>query len=121
MILGQGSAALRWRCAGHRVIASSNAWLSPLPPEGAAAIVHRDVSRAPEMAAAQGVRAFDLLRTGIVDRIVVERPDAADEPVNFLGRMGAVLEYELASLYRCPLDEVLDARLRRFRGLGNYS
>ena len=122
VILGQGSggAALALLPA-DRVIASSNAWLSPLPPEGAAAIVHRDVSRAPEMAAAQGVRAFDLLRTGIVDRIVVERPDAADEPVNFLGRMGAVLEYELASLYRRPLDEVLDARLRRFRGLGNYS
>ena len=50
------------------------------------------------MARAQQVRAIDLHERGIVDRIVAEQPDAADEPEAFCQRMGAVLEYELSSL-----------------------
>ena len=42
------------------------------------------IDRAGEMAAAQGVRATDLWRAGIVDRVVPERPDAADEPSRVL-------------------------------------
>jgi acetyl-CoA carboxylase carboxyl transferase subunit beta len=119
VLLGQGSggAALALLPA-DRVIAAQHAWLSPLPPEGAAAIVHRDAARAPEMAQAQGVRSRDLLRHGIVDRIVDERPDAADEQLAFLLRVGAVLEHELATLWRYPPEELLAARLTRYRGLG---
>ena len=64
---------------GDRVVAAQHGWLSPLPPEGASAIVHRDLAHAPEMARAQGVRSLDMRAAGIVDRIVVEKPDAADE------------------------------------------
>jgi acyl-CoA carboxylase subunit beta len=119
LLLGQGSggAALALLPA-DRVIAAQHAWLSPLPPEGAAAIVYRDVSRAAEMAAAQGVRSRDLLRHRIVDRIVDERPDAADEPVAFLLRVGTVLEHELAVLWRRSPAELLEARLARYRLLG---
>ncbi|MGA8257624.1 MAG: acetyl-CoA carboxyl transferase, partial [Nocardioides sp.] len=79
---------------------AQHAWLSPLPPEGASAIVYRDLDHAPEMARQQQVRAIDLHRLGVVDRIVSERPDAADEPESFCQRVGAVLEHELASLLR---------------------
>ena len=48
------------------------------------------------MARAQQVRAIDLHQRGIVDRIVAEHPDAADEPEEFCRRIGAVLEHELA-------------------------
>ena len=50
------------------------------------------------MARAQQVRALDLHARGIVDRIVAELPDAADEPEAFCQRVGAVLEHELAEL-----------------------
>jgi acetyl-CoA carboxylase alpha subunit len=46
-------------------------------------VVYRDIDHAGEMAQAQGVRATDLWRAGIVDRVVPERPDAADEPTEF--------------------------------------
>ena len=52
---GTGGGALALLPA-DRVIAAQHAWLSPLPPEGASAIVHRDLDHAPEMARAQGVR-----------------------------------------------------------------
>ena len=94
---GNGGGALALLPA-DRVIAAQHAWLSPLPPEGASAIVHRDTDHAPEMARAQQVRALDLHRLGVVDRIVAEKPDAADEPEAFCQRVGAVLEHELAVL-----------------------
>ena len=89
---GNGGGALALLPA-DRIIAAEHAWLSPLPPEGASAIVHRDLDHAPEMARAQQVRAIDLHRLGIVDRIVPERPDAAEEPEEFCRRVGQVLEY----------------------------
>jgi acetyl-CoA carboxylase carboxyl transferase subunit beta len=109
---GNGGGALALLPA-DRVIAAQHAWLSPLPPEGASAIVHRDLDHAPEMARAQKVRALDLYRRGIVDRIIAEKPDAADEPEAFCRRVGAVLEYELASLLKAgPGGPV--ARTRRY-------
>ena len=73
VILGQG-------CGGGAlallpattVIAAENAWLSPLPPEGASAIVHGDLEHAAEMAEAQRVTAIDLLENGTVHHIVPE-------------------------------------------------
>ena len=94
---GNGGGALALLPA-DRVVAAQHAWLSPLPPEGASAIVHRDLDHAAEMARAQQVRAIDLYRRGIVDRIVAEKPDAADEAEAFCHRVGAVLEHELSAL-----------------------
>ena len=44
------------------------------------------------------MRAIDLHALGIVDRVVAEKPDAADEAETFCQRVGAVLEYELSAL-----------------------
>ncbi|HVW44410.1 MAG TPA: carboxyl transferase domain-containing protein, partial [Amycolatopsis sp.] len=114
---GAGGGALALLPA-DRVLCAQHGWLSPLPPEGASAIRHGDTSHAAEMAAAQGVRSADLLRHGIVDRIVGEFPDAADEPAPFLQRLGAVLESELLQLLRRPVDDLLRRRLTRYRDLG---
>ncbi|EON22412.1 MULTISPECIES: carboxyl transferase domain-containing protein [Nocardioides] len=109
---GNGGGALAFLPA-DRVVAAQHAWLSPLPPEGASAIVHRDLDHAPEMARAQQVRALDLYRRGIVDRIVAEKPDAADEPEDFCRRVGAVLEHELAALLLAG-PGTAEARTRRY-------
>ena len=109
---GNGGGALALLPA-DRVVAAQHAWLSPLPPEGASAIVHRDLDHAPEMARAQQVRALDLHARGIVDRIVAELPDAADEPEAFCQRVGAVLEHELAALLESG-PGTASARSRRY-------
>jgi acetyl-CoA carboxylase beta subunit/acetyl-CoA carboxylase alpha subunit len=116
VLLGQGSggAALALLPA-DRVIAARHAWLSPLPPEGASAIVHGgDVSFAPAMAAAQQVRAVDLLRRGIVDAVVPEFEHADQEAAAFSRRMGAALATELAGLQSLPTE------LRNTRRAGRY-
>jgi acetyl-CoA carboxylase carboxyl transferase subunit beta len=114
---GAGGGALALLPA-DRVVSAQHGWLSPLPPEGAASIMYRSTDRAPEVAAAQGVRSLDLLRDGVVDRIVPEHPDAADEPDAFLDRLAATLGHELVGLLRQPPAARLAARLDRYRRLG---
>jgi acetyl-CoA carboxylase carboxyl transferase subunit beta len=113
LLLGQGAGggALALLPA-DRVLAARHAWLSPLPPEGASAILHRTTDRAYEVADRQGVRSADLLAHGIVDRIVEENPDP------FLGRLGEVLGAELAALRARDRAERLAARRARYRDLG---
>lgn len=119
VLLGQGTGggALALLPA-DRVVCAQHSWLSPLPPEGAAAILHREPSFAAHIAAAQQVRSADLLRAGIVDRIVPEYPDAADEPEAFCHRLAGVIEVELEELLAMPADQRLEARLARYRRLG---
>ncbi|WAP55199.1 carboxyl transferase domain-containing protein [Streptomyces sp. S465] len=133
LLLGQGAggAALALLPA-DRVVAARHAWLSPLPPEGASAILHRTTERAYEVAARQGVRSADLLAQGIVDRIVEEdgeadreadgdtarTPDASRTADAFLGRLGRLLGDELAALRAQDPDERLTARRVRQRGIG---
>ncbi|HRO95396.1 MAG TPA: carboxyl transferase domain-containing protein [Citricoccus sp.] len=71
VLLGQGcgGAALALLPA-DRTVASSHAWISPLPPEGASAIVHRTPDLAPRVARHQGIGLGGLLRLGIVDEVV---------------------------------------------------
>ncbi len=114
---GTGGAALALLPA-DRVLCAEHAWLSPLPPEGASAIVHRTTERAAEMAERQRVRSRDLLDDGIVDRLIAEHPDAADEPDAFLGRVGRLLEAEILGLLHRPSEPRLTARIERYRRMG---
>ncbi|MEU9793520.1 carboxyl transferase domain-containing protein [Streptomyces sparsogenes] len=139
LLLGQGAggAALALLPA-DRVLAARHAWLSPLPPEGASAILYRTTERAYEIADRQGVRSADLLAHGIVDRIVEEEAHdtAAEDPGHpqhpghprcpghperhdaFLARLGATLGAELAALRAQDQAERLAARRARHRRIG---
>ncbi|MET1035668.1 MAG: carboxyl transferase domain-containing protein [Arthrobacter sp.] len=119
VLLGQGTGggALALLPA-DRVIAAEHAWLSPLPPEGASAIVHRDADHAPELAAEQGVNVASLRRIGLVDHVVEERPDAARSPRDFCARMARAIEYELELAAAIPAGERLERRRRKFGTLG---
>ncbi|HEV7656216.1 MAG TPA: carboxyl transferase domain-containing protein [Mycobacteriales bacterium] len=117
VLLGQGTggAALALLPA-DRVVAAQHAWLAPLPPEGASAIRYRDLDHAADMARSQGVGVADLYAAGIVDRIVAESPDAADEPDRFCRRLGAVLAAELGALSGRTDPDRLRRRAAKFSG-----
>ncbi|WP_006241448.1 acetyl-coenzyme A carboxylase carboxyl transferase subunits beta/alpha [Mycolicibacterium tusciae] len=119
VLLGQGSGGPALAMVpADRVLAALHGWLAPLPPEGASAIVFRDTEHAPELAATQGIRSADLLSSGIVDAIVPESPDAADEPLAFTRRLSATIATELHSLRAMPDSDRLAARLARYRRIG---
>ncbi|KUI39428.1 carboxyl transferase domain-containing protein [Mycobacterium sp. GA-2829] len=119
VLLGQGSGGPALAMVpADRVLAALHGWLAPLPPEGASAIVYRDLDHAAELAQAQGVRSADLLRNGIVDTVVGERPDAADEPLEFTQRLSDTIAAELAALRDVPAATRLQRRLERYRRIG---
>ncbi|MFD7577545.1 carboxyl transferase domain-containing protein [Kitasatospora sp. NPDC059817] len=120
VLLGQGSGggALALLPA-DRVLAAGHAWLAPLPPEGASAIVHRDGGHAAELARSQGIGAGHLAEVGLVDEVVEERPDAADEPEAFCARLGRAVGAALGGLAALPEPDRLTARALRHRRLGD--
>ncbi|MBD0689099.1 acetyl-CoA carboxyl transferase [Streptomyces sp. CBMA123] len=120
VLLGQGSGggALALLPA-DRVLAAGHAWLAPLPPEGASAIVHRDGAHAAELARAQGIGARQLAEVGLVDKVVPELPDASEEPAAFCARLGAAVVTALGELSATGETARLAARALRHRRLGD--
>jgi acetyl-CoA carboxylase carboxyl transferase subunit beta len=99
VLLGQGcgGGALALTPA-KTVIAAEKAWLSPLPPEGASAILFGNVDQAAEMARNQRVGAGELKAAGIVHHIVPELPD--DDAHSFSQAIAA----EVAAAIRAQLS-----------------
>ena len=116
VLLGQGTggAALALLPA-DRVIAAEHAWLAPLAPEGASAIVYRDTSHAAELAARQGIGAADLAAHRIVDQVIPETPG---DPNGLCARLGTALHHTLAALTSEDEPARAKSRARRIRGLG---
>jgi acetyl-CoA carboxylase carboxyl transferase subunit beta len=114
---GGGGTALALLVA-DRVLCAEHAWLAPLPPEGAAEVLHKTTARAGEVAEAQGAGSAALVRHGIADRIIPEYPDAADEPEAFMRRVGAAIEEEISDLGAADAIQRLAARAARHRPAG---
>jgi acetyl-CoA carboxylase carboxyl transferase subunit beta len=114
---GAGGGALAF-LPTDRVVAAQHAWLSPLPPEGASAVLYRTTGRAAEVAEQQGVGVAALRSHRIIDRVIPELPDAADEGEAFLRRVGTVVEAEFGALLRSQPSTRYDERRRRYRTLG---
>lgn len=106
VLLGQGcgGGALAL-LPGDRVIAAEHAWLSPLPPEGASAIVHGDVAHAPQMAERQHIGTDRLRAAGIVHAVVAEDPPAHEDPAGFCRAMVRACADEIRALRDDPTPD----------------
>lgn len=115
VILGQGcgGGALAMLPA-DRVLAAENAWLSPLPPEGASAIIYRDTSHAPEMMERQGVSAHAMLNSGIIDGLIAETDD-------FVGEVVAAIDNTLHELETNPERVGREQRFRHYERLAELN
>ncbi len=113
VLLGEGSGggAIAW-LAADRVVAPAQAWLAPIAPEGASAILHRTTDRAAELAAAQAIDVASLQWMGLVDAVVPEEGD-------WVGELADAVAGELAVLGRQSAPERLAARRDRLRSLGS--
>jgi acyl-CoA carboxylase subunit beta len=122
VLLGQGTGGGALALVpADRILTAQHGWLSPLPPEGASAILYHDTDHAADMAARQGVRSADLLAHGVVDRVIPEYPDAAVEPEQFCLRVGTALLDELAALGDVDTERRLADRAHRFERIGHVS
>ncbi len=121
LVVGEGGSggALAF-AACDRVLMQERAIFSVIAPEGAAAILFRDVDRAPDIAEALAITAPALLTLGIVDEIVPEpEHDAARDTDEAARLAGAAVSRQLAELGHAKPRTRLRQRERRYRTVGS--
>lgn len=104
-----------------RVLILESAVYSVIPPEGAAAIMWRDVVHKDRAAAALKITATDVSKLGCVDDIVPEPPEGiySDHPAGAC-LLAAALRKHLAELQKIPIDELVAARQAKFRNIAQF-
>lgn len=102
-----------------KVCVLENAYYSVISPEGCAAILWKDGSKAPEAAEVLKLTAQDLLKMGMIDEIIPEPAGGAhkDQEKAAQNIKDAVKKYfkELTPLDK---DTLLDLRYKKFRQIG---
>jgi acetyl-CoA carboxylase carboxyl transferase subunit alpha len=121
-IIGEGGSggALALGVA-NRVLVLEFGCYSVISPEGCAAILWKDGTRAAEAAAQLRITAPDLLHLGVVDEIVEEPTGGAHQDHDeAAARLDRALWANLGALDSLSPEELIDDRYRRFRGLGAF-
>ena len=102
-----------------RLIMLEHAIYSVASPEGSAAILFRDASKAPDAARAMKITAADLQGLGIVDEVVPEVAGGAHLDVpRTVADVGEVLRRHLRDLLELPIRELLHRRYQKYRNIG---
>ncbi len=107
---------------GDKVMMMEYSYYSVSTPEACAAILWKDSSKAPEAAEAMSITAPDLLKLGIVDKIIKEPRGGAHKNH---GKAASMLKKEilhsineLSSLHR---EELLQRRYDKYRKIGSFT
>jgi acetyl-CoA carboxylase carboxyl transferase subunit alpha len=105
-----------------RVLMLENAYYSVISPEGCAAILWKHRKHAPEAAAALKLTADDLQELGLVDGVIPEPMGGAHrDTAAMFSTVTETLSNTLQSLSSVPLEQLLEERYAKFRGLGVFS
>jgi acetyl-CoA carboxylase carboxyl transferase subunit alpha len=92
---------------------------SVISPEGCASILWRDAAHAQDAAEALRLTAQDLLRLGIIDRVVPEPLGGAHrEPSAAIATLGDALDEVLSPLLNQDGDTLRAERRRKFLAIG---
>ncbi|MHB8399856.1 MAG: acetyl-CoA carboxylase carboxyltransferase subunit alpha [Candidatus Limnocylindrales bacterium] len=123
VITGEGGSGGALAIAvGDVVVALENAVYSVISPEGCASILWRTPDRAADAAVAMKMTAQDQRALGVVDVVVAEPPGGAqNDHAETARRLRTVIVEHLDALAATPLDELVDARYRRYRAFGAYT
>jgi len=106
---------------GDRVNILENSFYSVISPEGCAAIMWRDSSKAETAAVALKITATDLKELGIIDEIVPEPEAGAHTDYEEAARLlDVVLDRQLVKLTNEPVKDLLESRYKKFRNMGQY-
>lgn len=114
-----GSGGALALAVADKVLIQSGAFFSVIGPEGAATILYRDASRAPELADTLRITAPELLQLGIVDEIVPEPEGGAAADFDEAGRLlETAIVRQLGPLRKRRTSRLLKARRTRYRSIG---
>ena len=122
-ITGEGGSGGAIALAGaNRVMMMEHSIYSVITPEGGASILFRDREQAPHMAAGMKIVADDLMRLGVVDRVIPEPPGGAhSDPETAIASAGVAIEEELAKLADLSPAELKAQRAERFYAIGRIA
>jgi acetyl-CoA carboxylase carboxyl transferase subunit alpha len=103
------------------VLMLEHAIYSVISPEGCAAILWEDATRAREAAEVLRITAPDLLKLGVIDGVVAEPPGGAHRNWRAAaGALGEALEAALAGLQALGPDQLVQQRHAKFRRMGIF-
>lgn len=123
VIIGEGaSGGALGIGVGDRVLMMENTWYSVISPEGCAAILWRDSTKAEQAAEAMKLTANDLLDLDVVDKSVREPVGGAHQDYDEAARIlkGEILT-ELDELMKIPPDKLIEARIEKYARMGFYN
>ncbi len=122
VITGEGGSGGALAIAvGDTVLMLEHAIYTVIPPEGCAAILWHDATRAREAASALRLVATDLRDLGIVDEIIPEpRGGAHVDPPAVFEVVREALRRHLTRVGAAPLDDLLRRRYDKYRCIGYY-
>lgn len=104
---------------GDRVLMLQYAWYSVIAPESCSSILWRSWDFKEQAAEELELCAEDLLRLGVIDRVVPEPPGGAHRnPEQMYEILRTVLREELSALVREPIEELVQHRQEKFFRMG---
>jgi len=119
-IVGEGGSGGAIALAGaNRVLILEHSIYSVISPEGAASILWRDGARAKDAATQMRITAQDLIKLGIVDRIIEEPASGAHSDTEAaIQAVGDAVEDELKAMASMSAAELKTQRSERFYAIG---
>lgn len=123
VIIGEGGSggALALGVA-DRILMQEHAIYSVIAPEGAAAILFRDASRAPEVAEALKITARDCVRLGVADALIAEPEAGAHTDPDFAaGLVRDAILWGISEVQEIEGDKLIEQRYRKFRKMGQVN
>jgi len=122
VIIGEGaSGGALGIGVGDRVFMLENTWYSVISPEGCAAILWHDSTKAEQAAEAMKLVGNDLLKLGIIDGVIKEPLGGAhrnyDEAAKILKEH---LLAELRELVKIPPDKLIEMRIEKYGRMGAF-
>ncbi|MFH1368409.1 MAG: acetyl-CoA carboxylase carboxyltransferase subunit alpha [Elusimicrobiota bacterium] len=106
----------------NRILMLENAYYSVISPEGCAAILFRDATKAAQAATALKITAVDLKQLGIVDEIIPEPLGGAHrDPKKTAESVKESILRNLAELNKLTPEKVEEDRYRKFRDIKYYA
>ncbi|MBI4363989.1 MAG: acetyl-CoA carboxylase carboxyltransferase subunit alpha [Candidatus Latescibacteria bacterium] len=122
IVIGEGGSGGALALAvGDVVLMLENSIYSVITPEGCAAILWKDASKAEQAAEALKLTAHDLLELKVIDEVIPEPLGGAHrDPDQMAQKLQEAILRHVRGLLGLPIQELLDRRLEKFLKMGVY-
>lgn len=122
VVIGEGgSGGALGLSVADRIFMLENSVYSVISPEGCAAILYKDVSKAPETAENLKISAQSLYKLGIIDGIIEEPLGGAHrDPKCASLNLKSVILSSFSELEKLSVEQLLENRYNKFREIGSF-